>query len=53
MWNLKYGTDDPNDPIYKTETDHKHGEQTYGCWGGAGLGESGIDGESGFSGYKL
>ena len=23
MWNLKYGTDDP---IYKTETDHGHGE---------------------------
>ena len=22
MWNLKYGTDDP---IYKTETDHRHG----------------------------
>ena len=25
MWNLKYGT---NDPIYRTETDHGHGEQT-------------------------
>ena len=25
MWNLKYGT---NDPIYKTEMDHGHGEQT-------------------------
>ena len=20
-----------NDPIYKTETDHRHGEQTCGC----------------------
>ena len=31
MWNLKYGT---NDPIYKTETDHGHGEQACGCqWG--------------------
>ena len=28
MWNLKYGTDDP---IYKTEADHRHGEQTCGC----------------------
>ena len=27
---LKYGT---NDPIYKTETDHGHGEQTCVCWG--------------------
>ena len=25
MWNLKYVT---NDPIYKTEIDHGHGEQT-------------------------
>ena len=30
MWNLKYGA---NEPIYKIETDHSHGEQTYGCWG--------------------
>ena len=30
-WNLKHGTDDP---IYKTETDRKHGEQTCGCQGG-------------------
>ena len=28
MWNLKHGT---NDPIYKTETDHGHGEPTCGC----------------------
>ena len=28
MWNLKYGT---NDPIYKIESDHGHGEQTCGC----------------------
>ena len=33
MWNLKYGT---GDSIYKTETDHGHGEQTYGCQGGEG-----------------
>ena len=26
----KYGT---NDPIYKTKTDHGHGEQTCGCQG--------------------
>ena len=25
---LKYGA---NDPIYKMETDHRHGEQTWGC----------------------
>ena len=31
MWNLKYGT---KDPIYKTEIDHRHGEQTCGCQGG-------------------
>ena len=28
MWNLKYDT---NDPIYKAETDHGHGEQTCDC----------------------
>lgn len=28
MWNLNFGTDDP---IYKTETDQIHGEQTCGC----------------------
>ena len=28
MWNLKHGT---NDPTYKTETDHGHGEETCGC----------------------
>ena len=28
MWSLKYGTDDP---IYKTETDHGHGDQTCVC----------------------
>ena len=32
-WSLKYGTDDP---VHKTETDHGHGEQTYGCHGGRG-----------------
>ena len=30
---LKYGT---NDPIYKPETDHGHGEQTYICQGEKG-----------------
>ena len=33
MWNLKYGT---NDPIHKTETDHRHGQQTCDCLGGRG-----------------
>ena len=38
MSNLKYGT---NDPIYKTETDDRHGEQTCGCqW--AAVGEWGV-----------
>ena len=31
MWNLKHGR---NDPIYKTETDHRHGEETCGYLGG-------------------
>ena len=31
MWNLNYDT---NDPIYKTERTHRHGEQTCGCQGG-------------------
>ena len=36
MWNLKYGT---NDPIYKIETDHGHGEQTMVARGsGKGVG---------------
>ena len=34
MQNLKYGT---NDPIYKTERDHEHGEQTCGCQGTVGI----------------
>ena len=33
MWNLKYVK---NYPIYKTEIDHGHGEQTCGCQGGKG-----------------
>ena len=42
MRNLKYGT---NEPIYRTETDSDHGEQTRGCqWGGGG---SGMDGSLG------
>ena len=39
MWNLKYDT---NDPIYKTETDHGHGEQTCVC---QGLGQEEGDGQ--------
>ena len=36
MWNLKYGTDDP---IYKIERDHGHGEQICVCQGkGEGVG---------------
>ena len=31
--NLKYDT---NDPTYKAETDHSHGQQTWGCQGGGG-----------------
>ena len=31
IWNLKYGT---NDPINKT--DHRHGEEMFGCHGGWG-----------------
>ena len=39
MWNLNYGT---NDPIYKTETDHGHGEQRLVFAGGSGeMGGSG------------
>ena len=42
IWNLKYGTDDP---ISKTETDHRQGEQPFDCqgwgsgrkWGGWGV----------------
>ena len=30
MWNLKYGTDNP---IYKTESDYRHGEYIQGCQG--------------------
>ena len=30
MWNLKYGT---NEPIYRRETTHRHGEQTCGFQG--------------------
>ena len=43
MQNLKYGT---NDPIYKTETDQGHGDQTRICQG-AGMGGSGMDWEFG------
>ena len=47
MWNLKHGT---NDPIYKTETDHGHGEQTCGCW--ERKEEGGMDEEFGASRCK-
>ena len=46
MWNLKYGT---NDPIYKTEKDHGHGEQTCVCQSG----ENGMDREFGLGRCKL
>ena len=45
MWNLKYGTDDP---IYRTKTDHRHGEQV--CSQGEG---SEMNGEFGVGGCKL
>ena len=46
MWNLIYGT---NDPIYKTETDHRHGDLLLaGVEGGSGMG-----GEFGVGRYKL
>ena len=48
MWNLKYGTDDP---IYKTETDCGHGEQTCGHQGVGG--RSRMDEEFGVGRYKL
>ena len=38
MWNLKHST---NDPFYKTETDHRKGEQICGCQGG-GRREEGV-----------
>ena len=31
IWDLKYGT---NEPVYKTESDSRHREQTLGCQGG-------------------
>ena len=33
MWNLKYDTDEPT---YRAEETHRHGEQTCGCQGIAG-----------------
>ena len=49
LWNLKYGT---NEPIYKTETDHGHGEQTCGCQGWE-TGGGGMDGEFVVGGCQL
>ena len=48
MWNIKDGRDDPS---YKTERDHGHGEQTCGCWREGG--RSGMDREFEVSGYEL
>ena len=48
MWNARYGT---KDPVYKTETDHGHGEQSRGCQGDGG--ESGMDDQFGISRCKL
>lgn len=42
MWNLKNGR---NDPIYGTETDLDHEEQTCGWWGERG--GNGMDGSLG------
>ena len=36
MWNLIYAT---NEPLYETETDHRHRDQTCGCQGGGSMGE--------------
>ena len=47
MWNLKY---DPNEPIYRTETDSQR-EQTCGCQGEGGGG--GLDWEFGVSRGEL
>ena len=44
MWNLKCGI---NEPIDKTETDHRQGELTCGCQGRGG--ERRMDVESGVS----
>ena len=44
--NLKYGT---NEPVYRTEADYRHEEQTCGCPGGGG----GRDREFGVSTCKL
>ena len=41
----------PKRSVYKTETDHGHGGQTWGCLGGGG--ESGMDWEFGVSRCKL
>ena len=58
MWNLKYGTYLPEisiylkyDPTCKTETDHRHGEQT--CVVGVRVGASGMDREFGVGRHKL
>ena len=48
MWNLKYGK---NEPVYRKETDHGHGEPTCGCQGeGEGVGWTG---ECGVNSCKL
>ena len=46
MWYLNYGA---NEPIYKTETDHCHGEQTCVCQ----REDKGMDREFGVGRYKL
>lgn len=47
-WHLKYGMDDP---IYKTETAHRHGEQICDCQGKGG--RSRVDGAFGVGECKL
>ena len=46
MRSHKYGT---NDPIYKTKTDHRHGEQTCGCCRGGEREQHG----QGFWGWQM
>ena len=50
LWNIKYGT---HDSIYKTETDHGHGDQTCVCQEGGEGREDGTDGEFGVGRCKL
>ena len=48
MENLKYNT---NEPVYETQTDDGHGEQTCGCQGGGAEGWTGSLGLAGANQY--